>query len=365
MVTDQIRALVIDGSDRGGIARYSEMLCDELAAAGVDVRLSTAAPRRSRGAPPLPKIAWGNQVLGWSRARFYAHRLFETVLRVVALVIIVVRVRPAIVHLQTGITARFDAVLLSVLRRVSAVVVTVHDAVPFEGGDVAAGRQFDRLRRVDAVIVHTEGDVELVKRALPGVAVRLVRPAPMFRPTAVDRTEARSALGLGEEPVVLLLGLMRPYKGIDLLVQAWPAVYANRPDASLWLAGSLFDPFDELDQLLALPGVHGRLGWLEDEEMDQWAAAADVMVLPYQRGALSGVLHQAAANGTPVLVSEALAEEAVQHGLEPLPYESEAWTKAILASLVSPPAPPVLADAGTMGRETRAVYEALLAARGR
>jgi glycosyltransferase involved in cell wall biosynthesis len=360
-----IRALVIDGSDRGGIARYSEMLCEELRSAGVDVRFSTAAPGRSDGAPALPKTVWGDEVVGWSRARFYAHRLLETALRTVALAYIVARVRPAIVHLQTGITARFDQVIVRLLRRVVPVVVTVHDAVPFDGGDVSMGRQLDRLRVVDGVIVHTAGDVDLVERALPDASVFLVRPAPMFRPSSVGRAEARIALGLGDEPIVLLLGLMRPYKGIDLLASAWPAVRTARPDASLWLAGSLFDPFEELDELLALPGVHGRLGWLEDEEMDNWASAADLMVLPYQRGALSGVLHQAAASATPVLVSEALAEEAVQHGLDPLPYEPEAWATAITASLTSPPAPPTIPRRGVMGAETRAVYDQVIAARHR
>jgi glycosyltransferase involved in cell wall biosynthesis len=131
------------------------------------------------------------------------------------------------------------------------------------------------------------------------------------------------------------------------------------------LAGSLFDPFEELDALLALPQVHGRLDWLEDQEMEQWSAAADLIVLPYRRGALSGVLHQAAASGTPVLASEALEEEAALHGLTAIPYEPGAWSSAIVESLARPPEPPLAAHRGSMGEETREVYARVLASRSR
>lgn len=359
-VTAPIRVLVVDGSDRGGIMRYSEMLCDELVAAGVDARLSTAAAGRSRGAPALPKIAWGDEVLGMGRARFYARRLVETARRSVALLVAVARVRPDVVHVQTGITARFDPILLTVLHRFVPIVATVHDVVPFEGGDAASDRQFDRLRHADVIVVHTPGDVDLVRRGLPGASVEVVRPASAYAAVPGGRAAARERLGLGDDPIVLLLGIMRPYKGIELLVRAWPAVHAARPDAGLWLVGSLFDPFADLDTLLGLPGVNGRIGWLEDEEMDLWAAAADVAVLPYTRGALSGVLQQAAANGTPVLVSDALAEEAERHGIEPLPYDAGAWTEGLLAALTNPPPPPAEPDRSRSGDATRAIYERLL-----
>ena len=87
-------------------------------------------------------------------------------------------------------------------------------------------------------------------------------------------------------------------------------------------------PSEELDRLCALEGVELRPGFLPDEEVDFWASAADVVVMPYDRGSHSGVLHRALAVATPVLGSPALAEEVERTGAgRVVVLEPDAWSR--------------------------------------
>ena len=175
--------------------------------------------------------------------------------------------------------------------------------------------------------------------------------------TVIPRSEARSRLGLGDGPVALVLGFLRPYKGLELLAASWPAVVRAMPEARLMLVGEA-QPSGELERVCALEGVELRPGFLPDEEVDFWAAAADVVVMPYDRGSHSGVLHRAIAVATPVLGSPSLAEEVERTGAgRVVVLEPDAWSRAMLEALgPNPMPPPVHSCSGRTAVETVAVY---------
>jgi glycosyltransferase involved in cell wall biosynthesis len=156
----------------------------------------------------------------------------------------------------------------------------------------------------------------------------------------VSQTEARDRLGLGPGPIAMVLGFLRPYKGLGLLSSAWPSVARALPEARLMLVGEAY-PSEELDRLSALEAVKIRPGFLRDEEIDLWAAAADVLVMPYDRGSHSGVLHRALAVGTPVLASPQLAEEVQSTGAgRVVELDVSAWSDAMSRALGRDPLPP-------------------------
>jgi glycosyltransferase involved in cell wall biosynthesis len=222
-----------------------------------------------------------------------------------------------------------------------------------------------RWRQADAVIVHSDASRDLVASHAPAVPVHVVPVDLDLATEAVPRPEARRRLGLGEAPVALVLGFLRPYKGLALLASAWPAVARAMPHARLMLVGEAY-PSDELERLRALDGVELRAGFLPDEEVDFWAAAADVLLMPYDRGSHSGVLHRALSVATPVLASPPLAEEVRRTGAgRVVPLEVGAWSDAILDALGPdrlPPPPP--RRGGGTARATIAVYTEVLDQRG-
>jgi glycosyltransferase involved in cell wall biosynthesis len=102
-----------------------------------------------------------------------------------------------------------------------------------------------------------------------------------------------------EEPVVLCFGLMRPYKGIDVLLDAWRGIEG----AELWIAGM---PRMDIEPLRASapPGVRFVARFIGDSELPGYFRAASLVVLPYREIDQSGVLFTALAFGKPLLLSD-------------------------------------------------------------
>jgi len=355
------RVLVADPSGRGGIARYTERLVGALRENGVVVY--RAGPEGLGDVDfELSDRRWGPEVEALSRARLYALRLKELIPAATSLRRAAVRCAPDVVHLQAEVVPGFDHLVLAELRRRAGVVLTVHDPESMGGAAEVLPDEVRRWRRADAIIVHSERARAIVATRVPGVPVHAVPVDLNVSTSVVSRAEARSHLGLGSGPIALVLGFLRPYKGLGLLSSAWPSVARNLPEARLMLVGEAY-PSEELDRLSALDGVELRPGFLTDEEIDFWAAAADVLVMPYDRGAHSGVLHRAIGVGTPVLASPPLAEEVESTSAgRVVDLDVGVWSDAMSRALGSEPLPPppVPGCGHATARATIQVYDEVL-----
>jgi glycosyltransferase involved in cell wall biosynthesis len=246
------------------------------------------------------------------------------------------------------------------------VVLTIHDPVPLEGGARAAHDQARRWRAADALIVHAEEPRLFVEASAPGVPVHVVPVDLMLGGAVVPRDKARVRLRIGGGPAAVLLGQVRPYKGVRLLAETWPQVHPACPASRLFVVGEAYDSA-ELARLEDCAGVEVRRGFVSDEEVDLWAAAADVLVLPYSVGTHSGILHRGLAMGTPVLASPPLAEEVYRTGAgQVVPLDPRAWADALASALGDRPlpSPPAPTGQGTAAG-TLAVYQTVLAGRRR
>jgi FkbM family methyltransferase len=363
--TRPLKVLIVDGSERGGISRYTQCLRKALESEGAVVDLCAPYGLADKGLD-IPALRWGPEVSSMSRRSIYAMRLAELGPSALALGRALVRSRPDLVHFQTEVVPGFDHLALRAVSWRLPVVVTAHDPVPLEVTARAPGRQAARWRAADAVIVHADEQRSVVRRGVPSASVHVVPVDLPLGGPAVPPALARERLGLAAAPTALLLGLIRPYKGLALLAEAWPAVVEEVPDARLAVVGEAY-PSPELDRLSGLRGVEVRSGFLEEEELDCWAAAADVLVLPYDRGAHSGILHRAVAACTPVLASPCLAEEVgrMQAG-RVVPLDPRAWSREMVSCLSGNPPPiPPPPDAGrATAAGTLEVYRSVLRRRG-
>ncbi|HXQ90638.1 MAG TPA: glycosyltransferase [Acidimicrobiales bacterium] len=358
-----VRVLLVDASDRGGIARYTRCLRSALEAEGAQVALAAPAGVGDHDLV-LRARRWGPDVDRLGKPRLYALRLSELGGTARSFTRAVARAHPSVVHVQTEVVPGLDPMVLARISRQVPVVLTIHDPVPLEGGARAAADQARRWRAADALIIHGEEPRAFVEASAPGVAVHVVPVDLALGGPAVPRRQARRQLGLDDVPTALLLGQVKPYKGIGLLAAAWPHVSAAVPEARLFVVGEAYDSAD-LALLEKCPGVEVRRGFIPEEDLDQWAAAADVLVLPYSVGSHSGVLHRGLAAGTPVLASPPLAEEVFRTGAGAVvPLDPGAWTQALVPALSSHPLPPPRRPTGRgTARGTLAVYRQVLAAR--
>ncbi len=359
-----LKVLLVDASERGGIATYTARLRQALQEEGAEVVLAAPSGLGDEDAVLFLR-RWGPDIDQLGRLALYRLRLAELGPAALSVLRAVRRARPDVVHVQTNVVSGIDHLLLRLIGRRVPVVITAHDPVPSFGGEKEIAEQARRWRAADAVIIHGEEPRRIVESRAGGTPVHVVPVDLQLGGPAVPRLEARQRLGLLDCPIALLLGQMRPYKGIGLLAEAWPKVAAALPGARLLLVGEPYEGV-ELDEIEHQPGVTVRRGFLPEEELDWWAAAADVLVLPYHHGAHSGVLHRGLAAGTPVLASPPLSEEVLRTGAgRVVPLDAAQWSESLIDALGEHPLPRPRAPRGRQSAEGNlAVYRRVLAARG-
>jgi glycosyltransferase involved in cell wall biosynthesis len=283
---------------------YDHALCSALARAGGDVELVTS--RFAYGAASAPD-GYARRELFYRWAPGAAGSALRRTAKLAEHVPDMVRYRAVaratadVVHFQWLDVQWLDSWLLPP----PPVVLTAHDLLPREPrpGQTAAQRRL--YRAVDAVVVHSEyGRRRLVEGlGVPADHVHVI-PHGAFTHLAAPRAAAPlpKELSSVEGPVVMFFGLLRPYKGLEVLLDAWRGVSG----AELWIVGM---PRVPLEPLRALAGDSVRFvpRFVSDAELPAFFRRADVVVLPYvrtERFDQSGVLATALAFGKPVVVSD-------------------------------------------------------------
>ncbi len=225
-------------------------------------------------------------------------------------------------------------------------VITLHYPLPATGEARALRAERRFLSRFDAVIAHTEGGAERLRAevGLDADAVHVIPHGPFDYLTALPEEAPLPdplAAVPAERPVILFFGLLRPYKGIDLLLEAFAAL--GPTDAELWIAGMPRMPLEPLQELARrAPGtVRFVPRFIADPEIPALLRRADLLALPYREIEQSGVLYAGLAFGKPMILSDVggFAELVRRHGAAHLvPPGDAAALAAALAALVADPA---------------------------
>jgi glycosyltransferase involved in cell wall biosynthesis len=219
---------------------------------------------------------------------------------------------PELVHLQWLARPSVDERWVRGLARRRRTVLTAHDVVPRRPGQDDAWLRI--LHTVDRVVVHSSRAVQqLTELGVP--AERLARIAhPIFE------APAGAVLDPPSGGTLLFFGLLRAYKGLDVLLEAMPAVLEQVPDARLVVAGDPVDPVAPLREQASRLGldrhVEWRLRYLSDDEIASLLGASAAVVLPYRQLDSSGALATAIGYGRPAVVTDvgSLGDVVGEHG---------------------------------------------------
>lgn len=206
----------------------------------------------------------------------------------------------------------------SVLKRVrkkapdTRIFFVCHNVLPHEGFPMKEYLTGKVLNKGDAYIVHSNQDAEDLKRLVrEPLFIHGVHPAyNQFKKMDIPREEARRILGIpGDTEMLLFFGYIREYKGLKHLIRALPAIRGKRPKAHLFVVGDFWENNrEEYEQLIRETGEEDALtlvdGYLPDDEVEPYFAAADLCVLPYESATQSGVIQIAYSFGLPVIATE-------------------------------------------------------------
>jgi glycosyltransferase involved in cell wall biosynthesis len=299
---------------KGGGARHTTELAHRLAAAGHDVIIeSWRAQYPARLYPgqqllavpegePYPRtyrrLAWYRPD-GWLAA---GRRLASADLVIFAL----------LTPLQVP---AYLTILAGLRRGHPRTVVICHNVLPHERrpGDIPLTRAL--LSRVDAILTHSPAQAAQAAGLAPKVEVRTAQLPPHLPKTHDAERADPSPLGQPDSPAtaltpepcrLLFFGIVRPYKGLDVLLRA----LARTPThLTLTVAGEFWGGPAETEQLIADLGLTNRVtlrpGYLPADQLPALFAAADALVLPYREATASQNALLAFAHGVPVVTTTA------------------------------------------------------------
>jgi glycosyltransferase involved in cell wall biosynthesis len=171
-----------------------------------------------------------------------------------------------------------------------------------------------QYRLADRIFVHTDAmKAELINDfSVPGSAVTVI---PYGINNAVPNTglcapDARVRLGIeSEERVILFFGAIAPYKGLDVLVNAFQRLPHEKERYRLLIAGLPKGGCQGyLRRVQESMGRHSgkitqRIAYIVDEEVEAYFQAADVLALPYRAVFQSGILFMSYSYGLPVVAT--------------------------------------------------------------
>ena len=227
-----------------------------------------------------------------------------------------------------------------------SVVALCHNVLPHEsrGADEPLMRAL--LRRVDAVIVQSAAQAALAETltAAPVQVAALPPHLPYTGPMPAGTVAPAGAVSPavagppGPRHRLLFFGIVRPYKGLDILLRALAEV---GPEISLSVAGEIWAGREDLLRLISDLGLHDRVTmpgtYVPTADVPALFAAADALVLPYRSATASQNALIAFQFGIPVIASRAGAiADAVEDGVNGI--------------LCAP------GDAGDLARAIRALY---------
>jgi glycosyltransferase involved in cell wall biosynthesis len=181
------------------------------------------------------------------------------------------------------------------------VVMIVHNAADHDGGKWKARLLDWQIAGADAILTHSD-DLEDQLRYNRHVQPTAICPHPTYS----DYPPAKQALPRERKLELLCFGLVRPYKGVDIALQALAA--SGLPDVRLTIAGEIWDNGSQIAKLIQKLGLQDKVEVLDryvsDDEAAELFARCDAVLAPYRTVTGSGVAALARHYHRPVIASD-------------------------------------------------------------
>jgi len=192
---------------------------------------------------------------------------------------------------------------------------------------------------IDSFIVLSKKVENELLNIVPGAKYKY-SPHPVYNifKNTLSKEQAKAELNIATKKVLLFFGLIRKYKGLDILINAMEKINNELDDYTLLIVGECYENKAKYTDLIKNAGITDNVqchySFVPDNEVGKYFSASDVVVLPYKSASQSGIVQIAYHFDTPVIVSnvgglpEIVDEGKTGYCVEP---SSIAFAKAIKA----------------------------------
>lgn len=194
-------------------------------------------------------------------------------------------------------------------------ILTAHNVVPHERASSDYFLKSLVYKNADAIIVHSNYIQEKLSRTF-SIEKNKINIIPhgnfdIYLPEKeISVPDARSKFEFSlDDNVLLYFGFIRPYKGLDILLNAFEIAAERDPKLKLLIAGSVEGGVmkESLIQSISKSNFNNRIvhkiEYIANEEIVNYFKASDIVVLPYKNIDHSGIIHLAYSFGRPVITT--------------------------------------------------------------
>ncbi|MGH1363092.1 MAG: glycosyltransferase family 4 protein [Calditrichia bacterium] len=297
--------------------QYNFCLLNILNADGVKISFLTSKfAWESFPLPPNTKIfffrcsTWLCEKFSLPRSARQILRALEYPLDLIRLARLAGRQHVGTVHFNWSRLPALDLVLIQYLkRRGTQVILTAHNFLPHDSGE-RHKRSFVKLyESADQIVVLTEFVRKeiLAHTAIPEQQISVI-PHPDFSEIVSAAGYSQDMLNaIQQENRILFFGAILPYKGLDVLIDAFAQVSPEYPQYRLCILGNAYGHFATYEKQIHETGVANKTDYNPDfistEDLIREIKASKIGVLPYRRSSQSGVIPLVNTLGIPVIAT--------------------------------------------------------------
>lgn len=305
---------------RGGIARFSASLAEELVSAGHDVEVVSFSRQYPKILYPGKTEKDNSQNISPVSTNFLFSPLnlmdwWKTFDHIVSF-------QPDLVIYQwwTTFWAPATSWLIHKLNKARInTKILIHNAYPHESTWLDKRLTVWALHGGRSFVTMAEIQAENLRSALRSQVEIVTTPHPVYKQfpvSGLSKVEVRKKNGIPlEVPVALFFGFVRPYKGLGTLIEAMKLLKSKGSNIHLLVAGEFWDDQDAYENQIAELGVQDmvtiRSGYIPETEASQFFETADFFVAPYLTGTQSGSVKVAMSYGLPIIVTDVITDPLV------------------------------------------------------
>jgi len=301
---------------RGGISQFTTSFAQELGLSGADVQVISFQRQYPSWLYPGqsdkdPSSQHHEVCADYVLDPLYPWSWIRAVKRITSF-------RPDMVIIQWWTTFWSPAyfwICSSLSRHGISCVFTIHNVIPHEKRllDVLLCRL--ALSQGKAFITLSPNESKRLEALLPGARIfQSSLPVPRMNLTAQNRDEARAVMGIPEkQPVLLFFGIVRPYKGLRVLLDSLAILKKEGLTPRLYVVGEFWEKVEDYQRVIQDLGLQDQVvlenHYVPNEELGRFFASADAFIAPYIHGTQSAAIKTAMGYGLPVLVSDEISSD--------------------------------------------------------
>ena len=189
------------------------------------------------------------------------------------------------------------------------IIAICHNLIPHEKHSLNVLLTKLFLNKIDRFIIMSESVKSDLLDIIPNAKYKLT-PHPIYNifGKTVAKDIAKKMLGIKAKNVILYFGLIREYKGLEILLNSIPKIKEELTDFTVIIVGECYEKIEKyykiVENLKIQDSVDLRLKFIPDQEVAQYFSATDVVVLPYRTATQSGIIQIAYNFNRPVIVSD-------------------------------------------------------------